>query len=419
MPNKAPANWEKKTLEELCNLQNGYAFSSKDYVDKSNTINIRMSNIRPDGSFDETHNIKYLPDDYAEQYNDFILQDGDLIIAMTDMAGDPKILGVPTIVKHHSETCLLMNQRVGKLYDISNTINVDFLKYFLISPEVRKIYKSKGKGGLQLNISKKDILSLMIAVPPLTEQERIVRILDEVFKNIEKAKQNTLQNLNNAKELFESHLKTFFEKNNSDWREYRLIDITSKIGSGSTPLGGKKSYTNEGISLIRSMNVHDRQFVYEGLAHINEQQANELNGVTICENDVLLNITGASVARCCVVPNDVIPARVNQHVSIIRPRLEYVSAKFLCYLLTSKYYKDRLLKEGEEGGATRQALTKSGLEQFVISIPEDLDMQEKVVGQLEKIHEYTQKLEQTYNKKLQSLDELKQSILQKAFNGEL
>ena len=132
-----------------------------------------------------------------------------------------------------------------------------------------------------------------------------------------------------------------------------------------------------------------------------------------------MNITGASVARCCVVPNDVIPARVNQHVSIIRPRLEYVSAKFLCYLLTSKYYKDRLLKEGEEGGATRQALTKSGLEQFVISIPEDLNMQEKIVGQLEKIHEYTQKLEQTYNQKLKSLEELKQSILQKAFKGEL
>ena len=134
MSNKAPANWEEKTLEELCNLQNGYAFSSKDYVDKSNTINIRMSNIRPDGSFDENHNIKYLPDDYAEKYSDFILQDGDLIIAMTDMAGDPKILGVPTIVKHHSEACLLMNQRVGKLYDISNMITKKY-----ISPNKEKV----------------------------------------------------------------------------------------------------------------------------------------------------------------------------------------------------------------------------------------------------------------------------------------
>lgn len=293
-------------------------------------------------------------------------------------------------------------------------LDIRFLFYLLKNKNLPSLAK-----GVKPGINRNDVYSIKVKIPPLSEQERIVQILDEVFENIEKAKQNTLKNLNNAKELFESHLKTFFEKNNSDWREYRLIDITSKIGSGSTPLGGKKSYTNEGISLIRSMNVHDRQFVYEGLAHINEQQANELNGVTIYENDVLLNITGASVARCCVVPNDVIPARVNQHVSIIRPRLEYVSAKFLCYLLTSKYYKDRLLKEGEEGGATRQALTKSGLEQFVISIPEDLNMQEKIVGQLEKIHEYTQKLEQTYNQKLKSLEELKQSILQKAFNGEL
>lgn len=413
MPNKAPANWEEKTLGEICSFNRGLTYTKKDEVVKSKNIVLRANNIDLYSNSLVFNELKCLRESF-EIPNDKKIIKNSILICIS--SGSKSHLGkVAFIDKNYN---FAYGGFMGLLTPKTN-IYPKFLYYMLITPIFKSFIFNLKDGANINNLKFSDFQNFKLVVPPLSEQERIVRILDEVFENIEKAKQNTFKNLNNAKELFESHLKTFFEKNNSDWREYRLINITSKIGSGSTPLGGKKSYTNEGISLIRSMNVHDRQFVYEGLAHINEQQANELNGVTIYENDVLLNITGASVARCCVVPNDVIPARVNQHVSIIRPRLEYVSAKFLCYLLTSKYYKDRLLKEGEEGGATRQALTKSGLEQFVISIPEDLNMQEKIVGQLEKIHEYTQKLEQTYNQKLKSLEELKQSILQKAFKGEL
>ncbi len=413
MPNKAPENWKEKTLQEL-----SIFISDGDWIESKNQSStgirlIQTGNVGNGFYKNKSNSARYISVETFNKLNCTEIFPGDCLVSRL-----PDPVGRACIIPN-------INERMITAVDCSIirfNQKILYPKYFVYY-SMSDIYRNKviklSTGSTRLRISRKNLETITLPIPPLSEQERIVQILDEVFENIEKAKQNTLKNLNNAKELFESHLKTFFEKNNSDWREYRLIDITSKIGSGSTPLGGKKSYTNEGISLIRSMNVHDRQFIYEGLAHINEQQANELNGVTIYENDVLLNITGASVARCCVVPNDVIPARVNQHVSIIRPRLEYVSAKFLCYLLTSKYYKDRLLKEGEEGGATRQALTKSGLEQFVISIPEDLNMQEKIVGQLEKIHEYTQKLEQTYNQKLKSLEELKQSILQKAFNGEL
>ena len=219
--------------------------------------------------------------------------------------------------------------------------------------------------------------------------------------------------------MFESYLKEYFEITKNTWQKYKLSEITTKIGSGATPLGGKKAYIDCGISLIRSMNVYDREFIYEGLAHISEIQAKQLEVVTIQEKDVLLNITGASVARCCVVPNDVIPARVNQHVSIIRPKQEIILSKFLCYLLTSNYYKNILLKDGAEGGATRQALTKTGLEQFEVYIPKTLEEQQKIVAQLDELQEQTKKLEQIYEQKIKDLDELKQSILQKAFNGEL
>jgi type I restriction enzyme S subunit len=116
----------RKPLWSVCDLQNGYAFKSGDYIDKSNTLNIRMSSIRPGGTFDPEHNQRFLPDSYAQDYSNFLLKDGDLIIAMTDMAGDPKILGVPTLVNNRNDRNFLMNQRVGKLFGFSDEVLVPY-----------------------------------------------------------------------------------------------------------------------------------------------------------------------------------------------------------------------------------------------------------------------------------------------------
>lgn len=100
----------------------------------------------------------------------------------------------------------------------------------------------------------------------------------------------------------------------------RLGDICSKIGSGATPRGGKEAYSTSGIPIIRSQNVLDWSFSSNGLAYLNDEQAKTLSNVEVHQGDILLNITGDSVARACIVPSDVIPARVNQHVAILRPK---------------------------------------------------------------------------------------------------
>src|SRR5690554_4854061 len=102
------------------------------------------------------------------------------------------------------------------------------------------------------------------------------------------------------------------------WKEVKLGDITEKIGSGSTPKGGSKVYVDRGISFIRSQNVLDFAFSKDGLVNIDEDAARKLDNVEVLANDILINITGDSVARTCLVPNEILPARVNQHVSIIR-----------------------------------------------------------------------------------------------------
>lgn len=150
-----------------------------------------------------------------------------------------------------------------------------------------------------------------------------------------------------------------------DWKQVPLREITNKIGSGATPTGGKESYKQEGISLIRSMNVYDFTFEYKELAKIDDRQATKLDGVVVEENDVLLNITGASVGRCTIVPKDILPARVNQHVAIIRVNSSLADAKFLLYSINTSFHKSRLLNISDTG-STREALTKSDIENFVL-----------------------------------------------------
>jgi type I restriction enzyme S subunit len=149
-----------------------------------------------------------------------------------------------------------------------------------------------------------------------------------------------------------------------------LKNLTLKIGSGATPTGGDASYKTHGISLIRSQNILDYFFSKDGLAYIDEKQAKELNNVTLQENDVLVNITGDSVARVCQVPSDVLPARVNQHVAILRANMEKLVPAYLKYYLLANPIKERLLSLASTG-ATRKALTKAMLEEFEIEIPNE------------------------------------------------
>lgn len=165
----------------------------------------------------------------------------------------------------------------------------------------------------------------------------------------------------------------------SEWRKVKLIDICDKIGSGATPRGGKDAYCTEGVSLIRSQNVLDFSFSKDGLAFINEDQAKKLSNVEVKAGDVLLNITGDSVARTCIVDCDFLPARVNQHVAIIRGKSGIVTSSYILYFLQQQ--KPYLLQLAS-AGATRNALTKGMIEQIELMLP-PLEEQIRIVGVLD------------------------------------
>ena len=298
------------------------------------------------------------------------------------------------------------NQQINTLTPYDN-YNPRFVYYALISPffqqEVINIANS-AKATLPI-ISKGKWEILSIPVPPLSEQQSIVDYLDSAFAKIDAMKANA------AKALFQASLKEMLEPKDG-WEEKALLALTSKIGSGATPKGGRKVYIDEGCHLIRSMNVQYNEFKYEDLAHITDEAAEQLKGVEIQENDVLFNITGASIARCCVVPTDALPARVNQHVSVLRLKQD-VLPRFLSYILNSPRHQKELLEIGE-AGSTRQALTKTDLENHVICYP-NIDSQTKLLNTLDFLKSKVDRLQANYEKISQECDALKQAILRQVF----
>lgn len=184
----------------------------------------------------------------------------------------------------------------------------------------------------------------------------------------------------------------------SEWTTIRLGDVCPKIGSGATPRGGGSVYLERGeVALIRSQNVYNDGFHREGIAYLTEDHARELANVEVEPNDVLLNITGDSVARCCQVDPGVLPARVNQHVAIIRPDPEQLDPRFLRYFLISPVIQTQLLSWAGAGG-TRNALTKGMIESLEVFAPRSAGQQRAiahVLGSLDDKIELSRRMNRT------------------------
>ena len=189
--------------------------------------------------------------------------------------------------------------------------------------------------------------------------------------------------------------------------------IASKIGSGATPRGGDASYRESGVPLIRSLNVYDDCFVEEGLAFISDEQADALSHVTVQSRDILLNITGASVARCCTAPERHVPARVNQHVMIVRADPELADPFFVHASINSDERKRQLLGYAQKG-STREALTKEMVSAFEIVLPT-----EELMGQFGEFAATAFRQRETLAQQTQKLRTARDLLLPRLMSGEI
>lgn len=401
---------ELKELGSVCDLKNGYAFKSDDYIESSNTVSLRMSNIRPGGNFDGSYNLRFLPDNFQDTYSKYLVKDGDLVIAMTDLANDPKILGIPTIV-NTGKLNWLLNQRAGKLEIIDESkADKNYLRYILNHPIHRSYYKKFAGGGLQINVGKKEILGCKIPLPPLTTQKRIAQILD----NAAALRDKTQQLLTEYDQLAQSIFLDMFGDpviNPKGWEEIKMQDI---CGVGSSRRVFVDELVDEGIPFFRGKEIGELSTGdFQGPElFISKEHYNSLKNATgIPKVGDLLMPSICPDGRIYVVENEEPFYFKDGRVLWIKVNKEVVDSYYLRFFLRELFRTNYI---NIASGTTFAELKIVALKKIKTLVP-PMDIQNQFAEKIALIEQQKALAKQ----ELQQSEDLFNCLLQKAFKGEL
>lgn len=389
------------SLGDVCKFQNGFAFKSKLFEESGVPI-LRISNIQS-GSIDLKRIAYTNPDSYKENLDKYRVVEGDLLIAMSGAT-----TGKIGINKTNLE--FLLNQRVGKFIP-SDKINKQYLYYFL-STKVSELLEISA-GAAQPNLSTEQIKGLQIPLPPISEQKRIVALLDTVFADLEQTRAKTEQNLKNARELFDSYLQQVFSQKGEGCKQVPLSSITKSISDGDHSAPPK---SDKGIPFITISNIDKKthEIDFSDTFKVPEEYYLSLKPHRQPKaGDVLYTVTGSYGIPVLVKENK--DFCFQRHIGLVRPD-NGVNSHWLYYLLMSPQVFNQA-DSGATGTAQKTVSLKLLRGILVPNIP--LNTQKEMVEGLDYIYQKSKKLEKIYTDKLAALDELKKSILQKAFSGEL
>ena len=376
-------------LGDLATYINGYAFKPKDRGDKGLPI-IRIQDLTGN-----TYDKGFYDGKYPSKIE---INNGDVLISWSASLG----------VYLWNGGKALLNQHIFKVIFDKKEIDKDYFIY-AVRFSLKRLHQLT-HGATMKHIVKKDFDNVVIPYPSIKKQKEIAFNLDKI-ESIIKTRQQEIRMLDT---LIKARFVEMFGdplRNDKTWPISKLKRLTTKVGSGATPKGGKQSYKKEGITLVRSMNVHDGEFVYKDLAYIDTAQAHDLDNVELQPKDVFINITGASVARSCVIPDNILPGRVNQHVAIIRCKENLLNYIFLNRLFLNSSFKQKLLAMGQAGGATRQALTQEQLKKLNLILP-PIELQNEFASFVQQVD----KSKVAIQKSLDETQILFDSLMQKYFS---
>jgi len=198
-----------------------------------------------------------------------------------------------------------------------------------------------------------------------------------------------------------------------NWIWLRLGDLCSKTGSGSTPRGGKAVYQRDGVPFLRSQNVHNDGLRLDDVAYITSETHEKMSGTALQPGDLLLNITGGSIGRCCIVPAGIGPANVSQHVAIIRIAIDGM-ARYLHPLVLSPYFQSFVLSE--QTGAGRGGLPKNRMDRIPVALP-PLAEQNRIVAKVDELMALCDQLDRAQHTRESRRTELGASALHRVNNG--
>lgn len=284
------------------------------------------------------------------------------------------------------------------------SIDNRFLYYFCKNYDFTKEDKGSGRPSLV----KTDLLKIEMPIPPLPEQQEIVSILDDAFESIERAKSNAEQNLKNAKELFNVYLHKYFTNKEDGWEEKSLKDVAEYFnGLTYSP----KNVSNEGMIVLRSSNIQEDKLDFKDIVRVDIKVKEK---IIVRDGDILMCSRNGSqrlVGKTATINNLNEVMTFGTFMMIIRSEYN----PYLIWFFKSTSFKNQI-SSGENTMINQ--ITRYMLDDISLSFP-PVKIQNEIVSQLDSLSDKIKKLESIYQQKLNDLEELKKSILQKAFNGEL
>lgn len=394
-----PKGWTLSSIEEYYDVFNGKTPSRAEYRELGFRI-IKVKDLMENGTISE-HDVSFVDADFAGKYSDRAIRNGDTLLL--NSAHNKAYVG--------SKCAMVNGLKMEKVFCVgeltvfrakAGKADPRFIYYFLRSPEGYRLIQDCTSG---IHVYPKDIRRKRLPFPNLGMQSAICDVLQMTEKLTLRRKQ--------ANQLTNKIIRSIFLKMFGHGKpQNKIDDVAEFVSSGSTPLGGEKTYVADGIVFIRSQNVLMNELKLDHVAHITEQVHNQMRRTWVKDGDVLLNITGASMGRVAFYRGPDDKANVNQHVCIIRLNKHKALPEYISYYLSSSNSQKQIWTI--QAGASRQALNFEQVKSLSLYLP-PLSEQQKFAT----IVRTTQALRGKQTQSAMQIDELFHSLMHKAFRGEL
>jgi type I restriction enzyme S subunit len=398
--------WEIKKLGDLCELiTKGTTPTSLGFDFTIEGVKfIKVESLTESGKI-IPNKVAYISQECHNSLKRSQLKENDILFSIAGALGRIGIVNKDILPANTNQALAIIRLKSGI------NLKIDFLsKYFQSNIIKEEIEKLKG-GAAQQNLSLTQLNNLNVPIPPLSAQQEIVSILNDAFESIERAKSNAEQNLKNAKELFESYLANIFKSPSKEWIHCKIEDHIKLIDyRGRTPVK-----TIKGVRLITAKNVKLGYLQLEPQEFINSNDYESWMTRGIPNKGDVIFTTEAPLANIAQIDTDEKLAFA-QRIIVMQPNLKLINQTFLKYMLLSNPVRNEILSKGT--GATVLGIKSSLLKKIKMYFP-NLDEQQRIINILDELTDQTKSLQSIYQQKLNDLEELKKSILQKAFNGEL
>ena len=375
-------------LQDVCTLLNGKAYNKPELLSEGKYPVLRVGNFFSNRSW-------YYSD--LELDENKYCDDGDLLYAWSASFG-PKIWEGGKVIYHY---------HIWKVETDDTKIDKKFL-YYWFDWDTEKIKSDQGAGTTMIHVTKGSMEKRKLLLPSLPEQKRIVTILDEAFAGIDQAIANTEKNLASARGLFESALNTIFIQGGEDWKKTTLGNL-SVVQSGGTPLRSKKEYWEGDIAWYSSGELNQLK-TSSPERHISQKGLANSTTKLFPKGSLLIGMYDTAALKMSILDRD---GAFNQAIAGVKPN-DQIDLQFVLYAINAIKPKILSLRRG----VRQKNLNLSKIKNIPISLP-NIELQAKVIGSIQTKKREIDLLVDLYKKKIQSLNELKQSLLQKAFSGEL